>query len=106
MNGNECLVICLFQFIVYKSQVDSRSKINLLLGKLMAEIPDLMASFGNKIADFNKYIHSIGTALCAHGENSVNLLLQIFATYTDCSSYNGLFTRYIGMLENQHSMGQ
>ena len=46
MNGNECAVICIFNTIMSKSQVDSLSTITLLLGELTTGIPDLMASFG------------------------------------------------------------
>ena len=71
----------------------------------MAGMPDFMVSFVNNIADFNKYIQSIGNALCARGEDMGNLLPSLFTTYTDCISDNGPFTRYIEMLENQYNDG-
>ena len=98
MNGNDCSGIFLFKVIISKSQVYSRSTITLLLGKLTTGMPDLMASFGNNIDDFSNEIHSVGTALRARGNYPGNLLSQIFATYADCSLYNGPFTRYIDML--------
>ena len=84
-----------------KFQVDSRSTINLLLGKLTAGMPDLMMSLGNKIANFNKEICSLGTSLRARGEDMGNFLPQIFATYADCSLDHGPFIHYIRILDNQ-----
>ena len=84
-----------------KSQVNIRSTITLLLGTLTNLIPDIMASFGNNIFIFNKDLCSFGTVICARGEDLRKLLPQIFATYADCSSYNGPFTRYIDILGNQ-----
>ena len=71
----------------------------------MAGMPDFMVSFVNNIADFNKYIQSIGNALCARGEDMGNLLPSLFTTYTDCISDNGPFTRYIETLENHYNDG-
>ena len=65
----------------------------------------LVASFRNKIANFNKQIRSIGTALRAHGEDPCDLLPQLFAAYADFSSDNGPFTGYIDILENQYNYG-
>ena len=99
MNGNQSSGICLFKAIVSKYQVDSRSTITLLLRKLTTGMPDLMDQFGNNINYFNKDILSVGTTLRARGQDPGNLLLQLFATYADCSSDHGPFTQYIEMLE-------
>ena len=58
-----------------------------------------MASFGNSIANLNKDIRYLGTAICARGEETGKLSPQFFATYADCSLDNGPFTRYIDMME-------
>ena len=105
MNGNECLVICLFNFIVYKQQVDSQSIITPLLRNLTTGISDLMAQFGNNIDYFNTYILYVGTDICARWDDLGNLLPQLFANYDDCISYNGPFTCYIEMLENHYNDG-
>ena len=64
-----------------------------------------MASFGNNIEDFNKYIRSFGTTIRACGEELGKLFPQLFTTYVNCSSDNGPFTHYIEMLENNYSDG-
>ena len=71
----------------------------------MTGIKDITASFINNIANLNKEIISIGTDLCAIGEDTGKLLPQLFATYDDCSLDNGTFTRYIEILENQYNDG-
>ena len=81
-----------------KCQVDSRSAIALLLGNLATGMLDLMASFGNNMANVNKEIRSIVTALRARGGSTENLLPHLFAKYDDCSSDHGPFTHYIEML--------
>ena len=58
----------------------------------MTEMSHLMTPFGNKIANFNKVIRSVGTDICARREDLGNLLSQLFETYTDCSSDNEPFT--------------
>ena len=63
-------------------------------------MPDLMASVGNNIANFNNKMLYVGTYLRSRGEDSGNLFPQIFATYSDCSSDNVPFTCYIHILEN------
>ena len=74
-----------------------------MLGNITTGMTYLMASFGNNIDNFNKEICSIGTDLCACGEDTGNLLPHIFTTYADISFYNGPFTRYIEILENNHN---
>ena len=91
MNHNKCSGICLFKVIISKFQVDSQSKIYLLIGKLTTGISDLMAPFGKKTANFNKEIRSIGNTLSEIGEESGNILLKLLTTYDDCSSINGPF---------------
>ena len=104
MNDNECSGICLFKVIMSKSQVGCKSTINLLRGKLTTGMIDKMATSGNSIAIFNKYVLSIVTAFHACGEDPGNLLPQISVTYSDFSSDNGPFTRYIEILENSTAM--
>ena len=105
INGDECSGFFLFKIIVSKSQLDIRSTITLLLGKLMTGISYIMVSFGNNIANLNKDIRSIGNAIFACGEDPGNLLLQIFATYPDCSLDNGPFACCIDIMENQYKNG-
>ena len=66
----------------------------------MTEMPYLMESFGSTITNFNKDIRSIGTYLCAHGEDTGNLLPHLVATYADYGSDNVPFTCYIEILGN------
>ena len=65
-----------------------------------------MASFGNNIANFNKDVCSNGTAICAHKEDQVNILMQLFVTYDDWCLYNGPFTGYVDIMENQYNDGK
>ena len=71
----------------------------------MTGIADLMASFGNNISKINKQIFSVGTAICAKKEETGKLLMQLFATYADCSQDNEPFTHYIEILENKYNDG-
>ena len=80
--------------------MDNLSTITLLLVNLTTGMPDIMASFGNNIANFNKYIRSIGTDICAYGDDPGNLLPHLFATYAYSSLDHGPFTHYIEVLEN------
>ena len=74
--------------------------ITLLIRKLMTGMPDLMASLGKNITDFNKDIRSIETDIRTHGEDLVKPLPQLFEAYADCSMDNGHFTCYIKMIVN------
>ena len=64
-----------------------------------------MDSFENNIANFNKEIRSVGTALRECGEDPGNLFLQLFVTYADCSLDNDPFTHYIEKLQNKYNDG-
>ena len=79
--------------------------ITLSIRKLTTGVPELMVSLGNIIADFNKQIWSVGTDIFAHEQDPGNLFPQLFATYADCSSDNGPFTKYIEILDNQYNNG-
>ena len=69
----------------------------------MNGIPDLMASFGNNISDFNRDTRSIGASLRARGEDPGNLSPKLFATYDYFSLDNGIYIRYIEIMENQYN---
>ena len=63
-----------------------------------------MASLGNKIADFNKDIHSVVTYFRAFGEDPGNLFPQVFTTYDDCSS--DIWTFYVLHQDAEKSVQQ
>jgi hypothetical protein len=106
--GDEHSGILLLKVVIGKSQVDTRSTIMLLMGKLNAGMANIMASHNNNITAFNAEINEIIQKLQSRGKggaDDLDLLSQLFVTYMSCGSSDTPFYRYIESLENKYIDG-
>lgn len=104
--GSEHSGILLLKVIISKSQVDTRSTINLLMGKLTTGMADIMASHSNNITVFNAEVNETLQKLQSRGKsgaNELDLIPQLFRTYMSCCTSDTPFYRYIEGLENKHN---
>jgi hypothetical protein len=108
MVGTEHSGILLFKVILAKSQVDTRATIALLMGKLTTGLPNIMASHGNNITEFNAEVMETLRKLQSRGKGGsteIDLLPQLFVAYSSCGSPDTPIHRYIEHLENRHNDG-
>jgi hypothetical protein len=83
MVGEENSGILLLKEILAKSQVDSRSTVTLLKGKVTTGVPNIMAAHSDNITAFNAEVHEIIQKLEARGKGGaeLDLMPQLFTTY-------------------------
>lgn len=107
MIGEENSGILLLKVILAKSQVDTRSTVTLLMGKVTTGMPNIMAAHSNNITAFNAEVNEIIQKLEARGKGGAELDLtpQLFTTYQGCSTSDAPFYRYIETLENAYNDG-
>ena len=77
--GTEYSGVLLFKIIVMSSQVDTKATTNLLWQKLTAGMPNIMASCGNNVKEFNLQVQKLQKKLRARGENPDEIMPQLFS---------------------------
>ena len=74
------------------------------LRESLSMLPSIVTKLNNDIKAINKYINNQVDALNARGENSSDLMTNIFKTYTTVQDKD--FVRYIDDLKTQYEDGR
>jgi hypothetical protein len=85
--------LCYFKVLVGESYLDSNATSGMIRTKL-SNLDGYIGQVGNDIVKFNNYVQTLLDALTARGENTTDLLTNLFKGYAACSDKN--FVKYIG----------
>ena len=97
--------LMLLKIIISEAYIETKSTVNLMLTKLTAELPKVMAEHGNNVKDFNNDIRETIKRLQASNAAPGNILPQLLKVYKNCDSPGSEFSFYIRQLENSYNDG-
>lgn len=94
--------LCLFKVLVRESYLDSKATANMIRSKL-SSLDLYLPQVGNDIIKFNAYVTTLMDALHARGEQTHDLLNNLFRAYAACS--DGNFVKYISDRQSEWEDG-